>query len=72
MTKREIYATLERLCGDGLSIVMLSSEVEELVELVDRVLVFRDNEVFAEIPRDELTTEAVVAAYFGQRIGSAA
>lgn len=71
-TKREIYATLERLCADGMSIVMLSSEVEELVELVDRVLVFRDNEVFAEIPRKGLTTEAVVAAYFGQQIGSAA
>ncbi|MET0781727.1 MAG: sugar ABC transporter ATP-binding protein [Microbacterium sp.] len=72
MTKREIYATLERLCADGLSIVMLSSEVEELVELVDRVLVFRDSEVFAEIPRKSLTTDAVVAAYFGQQIGSAA
>lgn len=72
MTKREIYATLHRLCGDGLSIVMLSSEVEELVELVDRVLIFRDQSVFAEIPRAELTSEAVVAAYFGQRIGDAA
>lgn len=66
MTKREIYATLEQLCADGMSVVMLSSEVDELVELVDRVLVFRDQEVFAEISRDQLTTEAVVAAYFGQ------
>lgn len=72
MTKREIYATLERLCADGMSVVMLSSEVDELVELVDRVLVFRDQEVFAEIPRERLTTEAVVAAYFGQGTGVAA
>lgn len=72
MTKREIYATLERLCADGMSVVMLSSEVEELVELVDRVLVFRDRAVFAEIPRDRLTTEAVVAAYFGHEAGAAA
>ena len=72
MTKREIYATLERLCADGMSVVMLSSEVDELVELVDRVLVFREQEVFAEIPRAQLTTEAVVAAYFGQQIGQAA
>ncbi|MDE0545991.1 sugar ABC transporter ATP-binding protein [Microbacterium sp. C7(2022)] len=72
MTKREIYATLDRLCADGMSIVMLSSEVEELVELVDRVLVFRDQAVFAEIPREQLTSEAVVAAYFGQQIGQAA
>ncbi|WP_268878166.1 sugar ABC transporter ATP-binding protein [Gulosibacter macacae] len=72
MTKREIYATLERLCADGMSVVMLSSEVDELVELVDRVLVFRDRTVFAEIPRDRLTTEAVVAAYFGHETGAAA
>ena len=72
MTKREIYATLERLCADGMSVVMLSSEVDELVELVDRVLVLRDQEIFAEIPRAELTTEAIVAAYFGQQTRSAA
>jgi ABC-type sugar transport system ATPase subunit len=71
-TKRDIYAALERLCDEGVSVVMLSSEVEELVELVDRVLVFRDHEVFAEIPRSSLTREAVVAAYFGHRTEDAA
>ncbi|RRJ86607.1 sugar ABC transporter ATP-binding protein [Gulosibacter macacae] len=72
MTKREIYATLERLCASGMSVVMLSSEVDELVELVDRVLVFRDQTVFSEIPRARLTTEAVVSAYFGHESGAAA
>ncbi|MDQ7877117.1 sugar ABC transporter ATP-binding protein [Microbacterium sp. QXD-8] len=72
MTKREIYTILDRLCADGMSIVLLSSEVEELVELVDRVLVFRDQSVFAEIPRESLTSEAVVAAYFGRRAGAVA
>lgn len=72
MTKREIYAALQQLCADGMSVVMLSSEVDELVELVDRVLVFRDQEVFAEIPRKDLTTEAVVAAYFGHQSGAVA
>lgn len=72
MTKREIYATLERLCAAGMSVVMLSSEVDELVELVDRALVFREGSVSAEIPRTELTTESVVAAYFGQQKGAAA
>jgi ABC-type sugar transport system ATPase subunit len=71
MTKREIYATLERLCASGMSVVMLSSEVDELVELVDRVVVFRNQSVFAEIPRDRLTTEAIVAAYFGHESGAA-
>ena len=71
-TKREIYGNLERLCAQGMSVVVLSSEVGELLELVDRVLVFRDQEVFAEIPREHLSGEAIVAAYFGQEAGVAA
>jgi ABC-type sugar transport system ATPase subunit len=66
-TKREIYAILHRLSSTGMSIVVLSSEVDELVDLADRVLVFRDQTVFAEIPHTGLSTESIVAAYFGQK-----
>jgi ABC-type sugar transport system ATPase subunit len=66
-TKREIYAILNRLSAEGMSVVVLSSEVEELVDLVDRVLVFRDQAVFAQIPNSDLSTESIVAAYFGQK-----
>ncbi|WP_181148933.1 sugar ABC transporter ATP-binding protein [Arthrobacter sp. MYb222] len=66
-TKREIYAILDRLSAEGLSVVVLSSEVDELVDLADRVLVFRDQQVFAEIAHPELSTESIVAAYFGQK-----
>jgi ABC-type sugar transport system ATPase subunit len=66
-TKREIYTILDRLSATGMSIVVLSSEVEELVDLADRVLVFRDQTVFAEIAHPGLSTESIVAAYFGQK-----
>jgi len=66
-TKREIYAILNRLSAQGMSIVVLSSEVDELVDLVDRVLVFRDQEVFAQIPHSGLSTDSIVAAYFGRK-----
>ncbi len=66
-TKREIYAILDRLSATGMGIVVLSSEVDELVDLADRVLVFRDQAVFAEIAHSGLSTESVVAAYFGQK-----
>ncbi|MFF5790688.1 sugar ABC transporter ATP-binding protein [Paeniglutamicibacter sp. NPDC012692] len=66
-TKREIYAILDRLSATGMCIVVLSSEVDELVDLADRVLVFRDQAVFARIPHSELSTESIVAAYFGQK-----
>ncbi|MCG2621975.1 sugar ABC transporter ATP-binding protein [Arthrobacter sp. I2-34] len=68
MTKREIYAALQQLCAEGMSVVVLSSEVEEHVELVDRVLVFRNQSVSAEIGRAEIGNQAIVAAYFGQKV----
>ena len=40
--KRDIYALLRELAADGMAIVMLSTEVDEHLELMDRVLVFRD------------------------------
>ena len=45
---------------------MLSTEVDEHVELMDRVLVFREGELEAELPRSALSRSALVASYFGQ------
>ena len=40
--KRDLYALLLDLAAEGMAIVMLSTEVDEHVELMDRVLVFRE------------------------------
>jgi ABC-type sugar transport system ATPase subunit len=69
--KRDLYALLVSLARDGLAIVMLSSELDEHVELMDRVLVFRDEALFREIPRSSLSRNALVAAFFGEDIDSA-
>jgi ABC-type sugar transport system ATPase subunit len=45
---------------------MLSTEVIELIELMDRVLVFRENQLFCELSRHELTRTRLVASYFGR------
>jgi ABC-type sugar transport system ATPase subunit len=65
--KRDIYDLLSELAGEGIAVVMLSTEVDEHVELMDRVLVFREHEVFAELQRSDVTREALVSAFFGQR-----
>jgi ABC-type sugar transport system ATPase subunit len=67
--KRDLYALLSGLAEQGMGIVMLSTEVDEQVELMDRVLVFREHEMVREMPRKELSREALVAAFFGQRAG---
>ena len=64
--KRDLYALFSALAGESLAIVMLSTELDEHVELMDRVLVFREHELSRELDRDELSREALVAAFFGE------
>ena len=45
---------------------MLSTEVDELIELMDRVLVFKEGELEVELGRASLTRSVLVASYFGQ------
>lgn len=64
--KRDIYELLVGLAHQGIAVVMLSTELDELVELMDRVLVFKEHELVREIPRSALSRESVVTAYFGR------
>jgi ABC-type sugar transport system ATPase subunit len=64
-SKLELYDLLLDLAADGLALVMLSTEVDEHVELMDRVLVFRDFQVATELSRSELNRERLVSAFFG-------
>jgi ABC-type sugar transport system ATPase subunit len=65
-TKHQLYALLARLAGEGMAVVMLSSELDEHVELMDRVLVFREHAMYAELRREELSRNVLVSSFFGQ------
>ena len=69
--KRDMYGLLRELAADGLAVVMLSTEVDEHLELMDRVLVFRDGAPAAELGRDGLTRAAIVREFFGSDSGAA-
>ena len=64
--KRDIYALLRELAADGMAIVMLSTEVDEHLELMDRVLVFRDGRPAAELQRRDLSRSSIVGEFFGR------
>jgi ABC-type sugar transport system ATPase subunit len=63
--KRDLYELLLDLAGQGMAVVMLSTEVDEHVELMDRVLVFREGQISRELARNELTRQRIVGAFFG-------
>jgi ABC-type sugar transport system ATPase subunit len=67
--KRDIYRILSGAAADGVLIVMLSTELVELVDLPDRVLVFREGELSRELSREDLSGARLVASYFGRETG---
>jgi ribose transport system ATP-binding protein len=58
--KAEVFALMSRLVGAGKAILMISSEMPELIEMADRVLVMRGGRITAEIARTELSEEALL------------
>jgi D-xylose transport system ATP-binding protein len=63
--KQEIYAQINRLAEDGLAIVLISSELPEVLGLSDRVIVLHEGRVTGEFTRSEATPEAVMSCATG-------
>ena len=64
--KQEIYQQIARLADEGIAIVLVSSELSEVLGLSDRVLVLHEGRLTGEFPRAEASAEAVMAAATGQ------
>jgi simple sugar transport system ATP-binding protein/ribose transport system ATP-binding protein len=63
--KRAIYELLASLTGSGLGVLLISSDVEEILGLAHRVLVMRAGRIVAELTGDEATEAAILGAAFG-------
>ncbi len=63
--KDEIYEIIDELAGGGLAILVISSEMEELVRICDRVLSIYEGRIVAELKGDEITPHRVGASYLG-------
>ncbi|BCH56835.1 sugar ABC transporter ATP-binding protein [Agrobacterium vitis] len=71
--KSEIYQLIETLAQEGHSIIVVSSELPEVIRLSDRVLVMREGQIAAEIAPDQLSESAILAhAIPGANAGAAA
>ncbi len=64
--KQEIYAEINKLAQEGLAIVLVSSELPEVLGLSDRILVLHEGKMSGAFARTEATPEKVMAAATGQ------
>jgi L-arabinose transport system ATP-binding protein len=59
--KAEIYHVINELAGEGIAIVVISSELPEILALADRVLVMQAGRITGELARSEATEERILA-----------
>jgi rhamnose transport system ATP-binding protein len=65
-TKAEVHRLLSQLAADGLAVLMVSSELPEVLGMADRVLVMHEGRIAADIPRNRADEESVMFAATGQ------
>ena len=67
-TKAEVHRLLSEQASHGMAVLMVSSELPEVLGMADRVLVMREGRLMAEIARSEATQENVMLAATGQAV----
>jgi L-arabinose transport system ATP-binding protein len=64
--KAEIYRLIDRLASEGMAIMLISSEMPELLALSDRIVVMHAGRLSRPYEKDEMTEETIVAAALGK------
>jgi ribose transport system ATP-binding protein len=64
--KTEIYHLMNELTANGIAIIMISSEMPEILGMSDRILVMRDGRIEAEIPGEKATQEQIMKYALGE------
>ncbi len=65
-TKAEVHRLMSGLAADGVAVLMVSSELPEVLGMADRIVVMREGRITAELTRDQATPESVMFAATGQ------
>ena len=61
-TKSEVHRLISQLAGQGIAVLMISSELPEVIGMADTVLVMHEGRISARLTRDEATAEAIMHA----------
>ncbi len=69
--KQEIYVQINALAAAGLAIVLVSSELPEVLALSDRIVVLHEGRVTGRFTRAEASAEAVMSAAMGEAVTAA-
>ena len=65
-TKAEVHRLLSRLAGEGVAILMISSELPEVLRVGDRILVMREGRLVMQYGHEDASEEKIMSAATGQ------
>ena len=71
-TKQQIYKFIARLAEEGRSIIVVSSEMPELIGICDRILVMRSGQIVGEVTGEHMNENEIVVLATGVKTGEAA
>jgi rhamnose transport system ATP-binding protein len=71
-SKAAVHAFMAELAAQGLAVIMVSSEIPEVLGMSDRVIVMREGRIVGEFEGDAMTPETLVAAAIGLTVKAAA
>jgi ribose transport system ATP-binding protein len=63
--KVEVYNLMNLLIQNGVAVIMVSSEMPELLGMSDRIIVMHEGQIAGEFTRDEATQEKILSAAMG-------
>jgi rhamnose transport system ATP-binding protein len=69
-TKSEVHKLIDTAAGEGKAVLMISSELPEVLGMADRIIVMREGRKVAELTRAEATQEKVIAAATTGKVGA--
>lgn len=65
--RQEIYELMTAMVDEGIAVVLISSDMGEIIGMADRVIVFYEGEVMGQLNREQLTQSAIMELASGQR-----
>lgn len=67
MQRQEIYALINNLTAQGMAILLVSSELPEIMGISDRIIVMHDGEITGEFQREEFSEQSIMTCAIGRR-----
>jgi ribose transport system ATP-binding protein len=68
VTRQVVYRMIKRLCTEGISIIMTSPDIEELLTVCNRILFLRNGEIKGEFQGEDLSKSSIIDYFSEKRV----